>query len=212
MTDRNREALRQRIAYEAARLMDEHAMQDHLQALRKAAERLGVSDQRLWPKKRDVHAALLQQQRLFRPQQQTSELALVRREALAAMGALARFTPRLVGHALRGTADLITGAQLLLFAESPDEVVIALLDRGIPWQQRDRVLLYAGGERRLHPVVSVEVVGVLLEFVVLPRKAIRNPPLDPVTERPERGAGPAEVQAMLKQGGLDGDQRLEMGT
>lgn len=212
MTTRVRDTLRRRLAYEAARLMDEHAIKDHQQALQKAAERLGVVDRRLWPKKRDVEAVLLEQKRLFRPQQQANVLLRVRSEALAAMDALERFSPRLVGHAFRGTADLGTGAQLLLFADSADEVVLELLDRGIPWRQRDRLLLFAKGERRSHPVVSFEVAGIPLELVILPRKAVRNPPLDPVTERPEKGAGSSELRAMLGREIPDGDQRLEMGT
>jgi len=33
--------------------------------------------------------------------------------------------------------------------------------------------------------------------VVLPLGALRNPPLDPVSERPERGAGISEVVRLL---------------
>jgi hypothetical protein len=38
------------------------------------------------------------------------------------------------------------------------------------------------------------------ELTVLPVQALRNPPLDPVTERPERGADIAEVERLLAEG------------
>ena len=36
-----------------------------------------------------------------------------------------------------------------------------------------------------------------IELIVLPRQALRNPPLDPVTERPERGADIAELERLI---------------
>jgi hypothetical protein len=211
MTDRNRDAMRKRLAYEAARLMDEQAIGGYPQAMRKAASRLGVTDRRLWPKKSDVQAALLEQRRLFRPAQQAAQLQRVRREALAAMEALAHFNPRLVGHALWGTANLNSGARLLLFADTPEDVVLELINRGIPRIQRDRWLPYPGGERQSHPAIGFEVEGVSLELVLLPRNGIRNPPLDPVTEQAEKGMSTAELRVLLEQTS-DGDHRLDKET
>jgi hypothetical protein len=36
-------------------------------------------------------------------------------------------------------------------------------------------------------------------LVVLPRHALRNPPVDPVTERPQRGANRREVARLLSE-------------
>ncbi len=196
MSQRDRDAIRQRLAYEAARLMQEQRIPDHNRALKKAAERLGVRDPRRWPKLGEVEAALQQQQGLFGAPQRERELFRVRQEALAAMEALVCFQPRLVGPARRGTASLATGARLFLFAETPEEVVLELMERGIPWRVQDRPFVYADGTRRDHPLISFEVNGVRLELVVLPRLALRNPPLDPLTEQPERGLGTPEVRAL----------------
>jgi len=197
MSQRKREAIRQQLVYEAVRLMHEQGIDDHRQALKKAAEHCGAADSRLWPKIAEVETALRAHQRLFRPQGQARELSKVRQEALAAMEALARFRPRLVGPAQRGTADLNTGARIWLFADSVEDVVMELIDRAVPWRQRDRPFPYADGERRAHPVVSFMVNGVPLELVILPRLAMHNPPIDPVSEHPERGLNAAEVRTLL---------------
>lgn len=99
MSQRDRDTLRQRLSYEAARLMREQRIPDHRSALKKAAARLGGIAPRCWPKLGEVEAALQQQQSLFADPRAERELLRVRQETLAAMQALARFEPRLVGHA-----------------------------------------------------------------------------------------------------------------
>jgi len=43
-----------------------------------------------------------------------------------------------------------------------------------------------------------------VQLQVLPWQARREPPLDPVSERPERGIDAAELQALLAQAGPPG--------
>jgi hypothetical protein len=212
MSHRNRNGIRERLAYEAGRLAGELGSGDYTHAIRKAAERLGITDQRLWPKTKDVEEALQRQRRLFGGEHQGLELRRVRQEALEAMRHLERFRPRLVGHALRGSADLNTGARLLLFADSSEEVVLELINRRIPWRQRDRLFSYRNGERKAHPAVSFAANDVPLELVVLPGDAVRNPPIDPVTDRPERGVDAAGLSALLALPEEEARQRFEMGT
>ena len=65
----NTRAVRQRIAYEAARiLLDQGGEPDYFGATRKAAERLGVRNSRDFPKSSEVRQALLDQQSLFSSQ------------------------------------------------------------------------------------------------------------------------------------------------
>lgn len=109
------------------------------------------------------------------------------------METFAVFTPRLVGPVLSGSANRIQGVRLHLFADNPEDVVLALLDRGIPRQAREKVFRYGGGMRHTHPVFTFRAGDTAFELVVLPLWARRNPPLDAISERPERGAGVAEV-------------------
>lgn len=188
--------LRQRIAYEAARLLVEDSALDPERARRKAANRIGVSDNRQWPSSAEVLDALSQEQRLFRPHQPAA-LHSLRLQALAAMRHFAHFRPRLVGSVLEGTADHRSRVRLHLFADTPDEVVLTLLEQRIPWEQRERPLRYADGSRYAHPAFRFVAGGVAMELVVLPLRAHRNPPLNPIHERPERGADAEQLAQLL---------------
>jgi hypothetical protein len=201
MSGRNRPSdQRQRLAYEAARIMAEQGVVEFDRARRKAAERTGIGDRRCWPNNEEIQEALLAHRRLFQGERAT-EVDALRRQALTAMRRFAAFQPRLVGPVLRGTAQVSQGVRLHLFADAPEDLVHFLIDQGIPWQEGELTLRYAGGFRRPHPLFGFYAGEVLFELVVLPREARRNPPLDPVSERPERGADVAEVERLLAPGG-----------
>lgn len=202
MTSRsNQHRQRQRLLYEAARLMAEDGVRDPEQARRKAAARLGIQDSRLWPRNDEIQAALLQQQRLFH-QDQASHLRALRGVALQAMESFARFQPRLVGSVLDGSADRGGRVRLHVFAEAPDEVLHRLLEQGIPWQEGECLLPHGGGVRRSYPMLRFLAGGVGIDLVVLPPRAFSDPPFSPLTERPERGAGIEQVRALLDTGRL----------
>lgn len=192
---------RQRLAYEAARIMAEQGVHEFERARRKAAQRAGVGDKRNWPNNEEIQEALLAHQRLFQGERRAEELRELRAQALAAMRSFASFQPRLVGPVLTGTAERSQGVRLLVFAESPEEVVHALLEQGIPWKQREELLRFGKGVRRSHPVLRFVAGDTPFELVVLPPEGRRNPPLDAVSERPERGADAADVERLLEDRG-----------
>jgi len=198
MSGRNRSnAHRRRLAYEAARIMMDQGVQEFDRARRKAAERAGIGNKRNWPSNEEIQDALLQRRRLLQGEGQAQELRNLRKQALAAMRTFATFTPRLVGPVLAGSADATQGIRLHLFTDSPEEVLFRLLDQGIPWQERESALRYGDGARRAHPVFSFVAGETPFELIVLPIGSQRNPPLNPVSERPDRGAGAAEVERLL---------------
>lgn len=190
-------ASRERIAYEAARIMVEQGDADFDRARRKAAERTGLPDRRGWPTNEAIQEAVLIQRRLFQADAHRREVQHLRSTALQAMHSLRPFSPRLIGPLLHGAGHAGTGVQLRLYAECAEDVVFALIEQRIPWQAHERVLRYGGGERRAHPVFRFVAGATPIELIVLPRDAQRNPPLDPVTERPERGADIAELERLL---------------
>jgi hypothetical protein len=194
--DRSHEA-RQRLAYEAARIMIEQGLADFDRARRKAAERLGVLDRRGWPTNEAIEDALLTQRRLFQGEAHIHDVQRLRRDALQAMHRFRSFSPRLVGPVLRGVADADAGVHLYLYAERPEDVVFALIEQRIPWHEHARGFRYGNGERRVHPVFRFVAGATPIELIVLPRAAQRNPPLDPVTERPQRGADRAALERLL---------------
>lgn len=198
MGERNRRsAQRRHLAYEAARIVAEHGHGELSRARRKAAERAGIGDRRCWPDNEEIEEALRAHRRLFQSERQAMALRRLREQALPAMRSFAAFAPRLVGPVLSGTGDGSQGLRLHLFADNPEDVVLALLDRGIPWQEREGVLRYGGGLRRTHPLFSFVAGETPFELVVLPCVARRHPPLDPIGERAERGADVADVERLL---------------
>lgn len=190
---------RRYLAYEAARIMDENQSPEFEHARRKAAERLGIANRRLWPSNEEIQALLLEQQRLFGGRAHAREHRELLRQALAAMTLLEDFEPRLIGAAWAGTATLDQGLDMQLFAESPEDVIWTLIDHRIPWREDERPFRYADGARVTHPIVRFLAGGVPIRLIVLPHKAKRNPPLDPVSNRPERGAARLDVERHLQE-------------
>lgn len=204
MSNRSRpDPRRLQLAYEAARIMTDRGDEEFERARRKAAQRAGVGNRRLWPSNEEIRDALRAQQRLFQGERQAAELAHLREQALIAMGNLARFSPRLVGPVLDGSADGRQPVRLLVFAQRTEDLVFALMEQGIPWQQQDRMLRFSGGDRRSHPLLTFYAGEIHFELIVLPPSAQSNPPLDIIGERPQRGAGANEVRRMLAEVSFD---------
>ena len=204
MSHRSRsDTVRRRLAYEAARIMAEQGLGGFERARRKAAERAGVSNRRFWPSNEEIQDALLAQRRIFEGEGQAQVLTRRRGEALEAMRSFSRFRPRLVGAVLDGTADERHPVRLHLFAERPEDVLFSLMENRIPWQEREEWLRFGSGSRRAVALFAFYAGETPFELVVLPPSALRSPPLDPVTDRPERGADAGEVQRLLDEGGMD---------
>jgi len=185
------------MAYEAARIMIEQGLSDFDRARRKAAARTGIADRRLWPTNEAVREAVLMQRRLFRGDEHSRALRALREAALEAMRAFAEFRPRLTGAVLEGSADAGAVVELLLFAEHPEAVLFTLLDQGIPWHEGERSLRHANGQRRAYPSFGFMAGDIPFELIVLPVQVRRDPPIDPVSERPNPGADLAELERLL---------------
>ncbi len=189
--------LRARVASEAARLLASDQSLGVAAARRKAARRLGCDDRRQGPDNGEILEALASYQALFRGEAQPAALARLREVALAAMEAMARFEPRLVGPVLTGTADVGSRVSIRLFVETPEEVALDLLDRGIPWEESECLLRYAGERTERRAVYLVYAGETPVEFSALPRRELRSPPLDSATGRPEKGASLDQLRRLL---------------
>jgi hypothetical protein len=189
--------LRLRLAQETARLVVEQGLTDQRQALRKAAQRLGVRDNAALPGADEIDAALREHQRLFRGSSQRQALQLRRRAALQAMQFFAGFEPRLVGGVLDGTADEHSAVELMLFSDDPDAVIRALHEHDIPHRTGTRRLRF---EREAAPqscpLHSFSADQIDFRLTVLPRDALRQAPLDGAGERPLHWASVAAVECL----------------
>jgi hypothetical protein len=190
--------LRQSVAVEAARLMLEQGIRDFGQAKQKAADRLGLRDERALPRNAEVEEALRQHQRLFEGPEQAALLASLRREALEAMGFFARFEPRLVGAVLDGTADRHSAVCLHLFCDDLVEVEDFLVDRGIPFETQSRRLRTQREQWQEFPVYLFAAGGTPIDITVFPLDAVRQAPIDRSGERPMARASLATVERLVE--------------
>ena len=189
--------MRLAVAEEAARIMREQGVDDYLQAKRKAADRLGVTDASILPRNTEIEAALVAHQRLFAADRHEADLAAMRRSALEAMRLMADFQPRLVGPVLTGTASAHSEINLHLFSDSPEAVSIRLEERGVPHEVLERRLRYERDRTVSYPALRFVAGRQTVDAVVFPLDGIRQAPCSPVDGKPMRRANLAEVEALL---------------
>lgn len=194
------------IAQAAARFMAEGGIRDYYLAKHKALEQLGINrNTPNMPRNTEVQEALAEYQRLFQGDSQPRALAQLREAAAEAMKLFAEFRPRLVGPVLSGLADTASAVNLHLFAETPEQVVLFLLDRDIPHESDLRRLRMNERDWVDLPLFRFMAREVPVELTVFPPEGLRQAPLSPVDGRPMQRAGLREVQALL---GVDAAQGL----
>lgn len=182
---------------EAARLFCEQQLTDYRAAKRRAGERLGRPPDRPPPESTAVEAAVIDYQRLFGGPTYRRQLRRLRETALEAMRAFAEFEPRLVGAAVSGAVHAGHRLQLHLFCDSAEEVDYRLLDRGIAFEQGERVYRYGNGREARVPLVHFEAGEVGVDLALFDRDGLRQAPLSPVTGRPAKRLNRAQVEALL---------------
>ena len=190
--------MRQRIAAEAARIMTEEHLSDFYRAKHKAAERLGAGNTRNLPRNDEIEKALVEYQRLFRADSQPMKLKRLRETALRAMEFLARFNPRLVGSVLRGTADEYTEVMLHVFADTPEEIGLFLMELGIPHQHGEKRVIMAGGEGVVYPTYRFIAEEVPMILVAFPTNGIRQALRSEVDGRTAQRAALSEVRKLVE--------------
>lgn len=185
------------IAQSAARIMLDEGLRDFAAARRKAALQHGVHDHGNLPGNEEIQLALETHQRLFHSHSQPAILHQLRQTALQAMSLLADFRPCLVGPVLDGSADAHTPVYLHLFANTPEEVLIFLLDRQIPFEQGERRVRYANGKSGTLPKFSFIAGETEIQLTVFPDDGRKQVPLSPVDGKPQRRADQARLQRLL---------------
>jgi len=189
--------MRMRIAQEAARLIAEEGVKDFYAAKRKAAQHLGAPTTRNMPRNQEIDAALQEYQRLFLGQQQAEHLYALRQAAIQAMRFLDRFKPRLVGSVLSGTAGRHADINLHLFASTPEDISLFLMDNNIPFRPVQKRLRFDRGTWQDFPAYGFMAGEQAVELVIFPSEGRREAPRSPVDGRPMRRARIDEVEDLL---------------
>lgn len=190
--------MRQRIAAEAARIMTEEHLSDFYRAKHKAAARLGAANTRNLPRNDEIEKALVEYQSLFRADSQPVKLKRLRETALRAMEFLARFNPRLVGSVLRGTADEHAEITLHVFADTPEEIGLFLMEQGIPHQHSEKRIILASGKGAVYPAYRFIAEEVPMMLVAFPINGIRLALRSEVDGRTAQRAALSEVRALVE--------------
>lgn len=190
---------RQRIAIEVARRMAEYGHQDDAGRVRRDVARdLGISDPRALPDRADIEAALDARQRLFGPVDQAVHLQRLRGAAVEAMAALRAFSPRLAGAVLDGRSGPDSVIELHLHSDNADEVVVWLAERGIPASSGQRRMRLDASEDWRAPSHSFSADGLPVTLVVLPLRALHQPPLDHLDGQPMARAAIERVRRLYE--------------
>lgn len=194
---------RQRVAFEAARLLAAHPALDADEARRRALDQLGEEARDALPGATQVRDELRAYQRLFRGDAQAQAVRALRTAAVEAMDFLAAFQPRLVGRVLDGTADTGAPVELQLYSDDPDALLRFLADQGVPARVVERRLRVPGGTSERRPAWTVEAGGVVVALLPLPLEWLRValPGDDPGTTLPR--ANVAAVRALLEKTGSE---------
>jgi len=189
--------MRQMLAMEAARIMVEEGVRDYLVAKRKAADRLGASGTENMPRNLEIQDAVAEYQRLFLGDSHAATLRRLRQDALEAMGFFSRFRPRLVGSVLDGTAGDWSDVNLHVFAETPEEVAIFLMDNRIPFEPGERRLRFNRDDWEFHPVYRFMAGDTPIDLTVFPLAGLRQSPRSQVDGQPMERANRQGVERLL---------------
>lgn len=194
---RRQTGLRQQLAVEAARIISEQGVRDFGLAKRKAAERLGIQDDFALPSNREIDSALRQHQSLFQSLDQPRWLRERRLAAMEAMRFFAAFQPRLVGAVLDGSADQHSAVCLHLFCRHRSDVENWLVDRKIPFDVDERRIRLDAQREDSVPVLRLVADDIAFDLSLFDLDAIRQAPLDRITEKPMQRAGLDQVARLL---------------
>ena len=196
-THSKNQATRLRIAHAAARMLANQESPDFQSARRKAAAQLGCKDQRCLPDNTEIDSALREYQQLFKSDSQPETLRQLRCQAVEAMQQLHAFAPRLTGSVLNGTADSTSPVQLYLFADTPEQLILYLMEKQIPFEQEEVRIKHTGGQTKTHPLFAFQAGNAGFELILLAPADRANPPLDSQTEKPGLGANLSQAKALL---------------
>lgn len=188
---------RRRVAHEAARMMSEQGIDDFLLAKRKAAQRLGVTDQASLPRNSEIEAALVENQRIFSAERHAARLRAYRRTACEVLARFGEFDPRVVGPVLSGAVSEGTDLEVHFFCDTPEQVALSFMEAGIPYRLVDRRVRMAGDGHVRFPGYRFLAGEVPVLVLVFPRDGIRQAPLSPVDGRPMRRADLAELRRLV---------------
>ncbi|WP_198262766.1 hypothetical protein [sulfur-oxidizing endosymbiont of Gigantopelta aegis] len=175
----------QSLAFEAARLMTEEGFDSLPKAKRKAAKKLGLENPKDWPDDSLILSELSLQRSLFQSNHH-QVLYDLRETALKAMQLFATFKPRLMGALVSGYASEQTSIDILLTANTAEEIALELMQQQIPYQIQEHSLHYERSSTAkknpiMIPVYQFYAAQQQIKLMVLEEQHHKKSPFDPAT-------------------------------
>lgn len=190
--------IRQELAQEAARIVLDEGVRDYGLAKRKAAEHLGVDARHEMPANAEIRAAAIERSRLFADSESRQAYRDRLEAAVIVMERLAALEPRLVGPLLDGIVERHARINLHAFAETVEEVILDLGERGIRCDTGERRYRSRQGREQHVPYLAFRGPHETdVEMTVFPLDGIRQAPPSPIDGRPMARAGLTEVERLL---------------
>lgn len=177
--DRN-SVKRRQVAEEAARIIAGESIRDYQLAKKKASARLGHKGIEALPTNQEIEAALNERLGLFAADRSSKRMREAFEVATEAMQFLAHFDPRLSGSLVRGRITDNMPVELHLFAGTPEEVTMSLIEEDIPFELFDRRVRYGGNRYEQVTGVRLQADDVTVEALIFDLQAQREPPLSPI--------------------------------
>ncbi|MCK5648497.1 MAG: hypothetical protein KAI22_06415 [Gammaproteobacteria bacterium] len=198
--------LRQQIAVETARLMSEEGIDNLQNARKKAAHELGIHDEHVLPDDKEILYEVKIHQSLYQSSSHEQLLKNLRATALNAMKLFNVFKPRLMGSVLLGHAHEHSSIDILLMADSPEEIAVLLMAHDIPYQLRDWKLYFSKPKSKSRSKHNTQAVPAyqfyadkhLINLIVLSENQRKLTPLNPGNWQAIQKASLTQVEAMLE--------------
>ncbi len=191
--------IRKEIAHEAAKLIAIDGLDDFLQAKKKAAQQLSINNKRLLPSNREVETALIEYQSLFHSKKQVQTLHQFRQMAYKTMMLIKKFSPRLIGSVLTGTANQYSEIIIHVFSDISEFISLFLENEGIPIAICERRLQIEKNNYVYFTAFKFIAGDINIVLIVLPPEFLKIAPIDPVTGQSMKRARLSDVKKLINQ-------------
>lgn len=172
---RSEQNLRARIAQEAARVIIEDGILSYQAAKLKASKNFAIPNtESCLPCNEDIDYAMQQYHQIYSGEQQQQRLARQRRAALDAMEFLKDYSPRLTGPVLTGVSGQHSAVILHVFSDSPESIIINLMDAGIPFVEKSHDTFSPKGKPESFSRLCMQVDEIAIELLLFPYLYLRH--------------------------------------
>jgi len=189
--------LQQQIAVETARLINEEGFDNFHYARKKAAQRLGISDEHVFPDNEEILTQIKVHQSLYHNTTQDQVLIELRQTALHAMQLFSQFKPKLFGSVLSGHAHKQSSIDLLVMVDSAEDIAFFLMEHNIPYHLHDWKLFSAKHNYQQVPAYQFYAGIYQINLITLAEKQRKISPINPINWKAMQKASIKQLEDLI---------------